>query len=79
MSRTLGILLVALLCLTVFAPLVQADVVAPVPVDEAEDAQLQELETETAEKVEDVEGGLSQIWAIIGIVLVSLILIGAVA
>ena len=79
MSGTLRILLVAVLCLCAVAPIAGADVVAPVPVDDAESAQLEQMESETAHKVEDIEGGLSQVWAIVGIVLVSLIVIGAIA
>jgi len=59
-----------------FMPLAHAETVAPTPVDDAEDARLQQLEAQTGQEVEDIQGGLSQMWAIVGVVLVVLIAVG---
>ena len=76
MSVLIKVFLVVLLCMPLFMPLASAETVAPTPVDDAEDAGLQQLEAQTGQEVEDIQGGLSQMWAIVGVVLVVLIAVG---
>ena len=78
MSILLKVFLMALICMPVFMPLAYADTVAPVPVDDLEDAGLQQLETQTSQEVENIQGGLSETWAIVGVVLVVFIVVGAI-
>lgn len=78
MSILLKVFLVALICLPIFIPLAHADTVAPSPVDDLEDAELQQLAAQTSQEVKDIQGGLSQTWAIVGVVLVVLIVVGAI-
>jgi hypothetical protein len=54
------------------------DAVAATPVDAAEDAQLQELEAQTSQNVEDIQGGLAKAWGIVGVVLVAIIVISVI-
>lgn len=76
MSTLIKVFLVVLICMPLFMPLAHAETVAPTPVDDAEDAGLQQLEAQTGQEVEDIQGGLSQMWAIVGVVLVVLIVVG---
>ena len=76
MSILLKALLVALVCLPIFIPLAHADTVAPEPVNDLEDAELQLLAAQTCQEVEDIQGGLSQTWAIVGVILVVLLVVG---
>lgn len=78
MSMLFRMLLLVVLCVSIFAPLAGADTVVPAPVDGTEDAQLELLEAQTGGEVEDIQGGLSQTWAIVGVVLVALIVVGVV-
>lgn len=76
MSVLIKVFLVVLLCMPLFMPLASAETVAPTPVDDSEDAGLQQLEAQTAQEVGDIQGGLSQTWAIVGVILVVLLVVG---
>lgn len=78
MSALPKVFIVALLCVSMFAPLASAGSVAPEPIDSLEDAQLQQLEAQTMQEIENIQGGLSETWAIVGVVLVVLLVAGAV-
>jgi hypothetical protein len=72
------VVILVLLCLAVFGPIASADTVAATPVDAAEDGQLQELDAQTSQDVEDIQGGLSKAWGIVGVVLVVIIVLSVV-
>jgi len=67
-----------MMCLVVFMPVVQADTVAPTAVDALEDVVLQQLDAQTSQVVEDIQGGLSETWGIVGVVLVALIAVSII-
>lgn len=61
MTILLKAFLVALICVPVFIPLAHAGTVAPSPVDDLEDAELQQLEEQTCQEVKDIQGGRSKL------------------
>lgn len=78
MPKLLKSTLLALICLMVFMPLVQAETVAPTAVDALEDVVLQQLDAQTSQTVEEIQGGLSETWGIVGVVLVALIAVSII-
>ncbi len=78
MPKLLRSTLLVMMCLVVFIPVVQADTVAPTAVDALEDVVLQQLDAQTSQVVEDIQGGLSETWGIVGVVLVALIAVSII-
>ena len=78
MPKLIRSTLLVLICLMVFVPLTQADTVAPTAVDALEDVVLQQLDAQTSQVVEDIQGGLSETWGIVGVVLVALIAVSII-
>ncbi len=78
MPKLLRSTLLVMMCLVVFMPVVQADTVAPTAVDALEDVVLQQLDAQTSQVVEDIQGGLSETWGIVGVVLVALIAVSII-
>ena len=78
MPKLLRSILLVMMCLVVFMPVVQADTVAPTAVDALEDVVLQQLDAQTSQVVQDIQGGLSETWGIVGVVLVALIAVSII-
>ena len=78
MPKLLRSTLLVMMCLVVFMPVVQAGTVAPTAVDALEDVVLQQLDAQTSQVVEDIQGGLSETWGIVGVVLVALIAVSII-
>lgn len=72
------VMILVLLSIAVLGPMASADMVSATPVDGGDDAQLQDLQAQTSQDVADIQGGLSQAWAIVGVVLVAAIVISVV-
>ena len=78
MPKLLRSTILVMMCLVVFMPVVQADTVAPTAIDALEDVVLQQLDAQTSQVVEDIQGGLSETWGIVGVILVALIAVSII-
>ena len=74
-TRLIRVAILVLLRIALFGPFASADTVVATLVDAAEDALLQDLESQSSEDVEDILGRLSKWWGIVGVVLVAIIVL----